>query len=56
MAGAALRNHAARGGDPPIEVGVLGRIDVVEAAAEHRRRPGLQRAVMGGGVDAPRHA
>ena len=55
-AGRALGDDAALLGDLAIEAGVLGRIDVVDAAAQHRHRAGGQRALVGRRVDAARQA
>ena len=52
-----LGDHGARLGDAALQIGVLGRVGHVETAG-HRGdgASGLQRADMGGGVDAAREA
>ena len=52
----ALGDHAAALDDARVEVGVLGRIDVVDPAAQHRHRAGGKRALVRRGVDAARQA
>ena len=43
-------------GDCALERGVLGRIDVIDAAGEHCDRPGFEARLVGCGVDAARKA
>ena len=47
-----LADEAAHLADPGLQLGVLGRIDVVEAAREHGDRAGRQRRLVRGPVDA----